>query len=310
MSDRTVAIFTGDLDVTADAVIVELSTRGVPVFRCDPAQFPLSLSMGAQFDGSWTGHLWTGTRALDLAEVRRAWWRRPNPITAPDGTAEQAWATREAVAGFRGLVACLPWLNHPDDIRAAEHKPLQLTIAAQVGLSVPPTILTSDAAQVRAFVRAHDQVIYKPLTAGLLDGGRVIYATPVDAAGLDESVSVTAHLFQRAVPKAYELRVTVVDGHVFAARIDALTERGRHDWRADYANIRYSGAVLAPEVADTLRAYMARLRLRFAAFDLIVDPDGQVWFLEANPNGQWAWIEHETGLPIAAAIADALEGTP
>jgi hypothetical protein len=34
-----------------------------------------------------------------------------------------------------------------------------------------------------------------------------------------------------------------------------------------------------------------------------------VWFLEANPNGQGAWIENETGLPIAAAIADALEGT-
>jgi hypothetical protein len=31
-------------------------------------------------------------------------------------------------------------------------------------------------------------------------------------------------------------------------------------------------------------------------------------FLEINPNGQWAWIENETGLPIAAAIADALSG--
>lgn len=27
-----------------------------------------------------------------------------------------------------------------------------------------------------------------------------------------------------------------------------------------------------------------------------------------NPNGQWAWIEQETGQPIAAAIADALIG--
>jgi len=25
-----------------------------------------------------------------------------------------------------------------------------------------------------------------------------------------------------------------------------------------------------------------------------------------NPAGQWLWLEHETGLPIAAAIADAL----
>ncbi|MGH3800408.1 MAG: hypothetical protein ACRDTD_09805 [Pseudonocardiaceae bacterium] len=30
--------------------------------------------------------------------------------------------------------------------------------------------------------------------------------------------------------------------------------------------------------------------------------------LECNPNGQWAWIEDETGLPISSALADALEG--
>lgn len=309
MSDRTVAIFTADLDVTADAVIVELSARGVPVFRCDPARFPASLSISAEFDRGWSGQLRTAARTLDLGEVRCAWWRRPNPVAAPDGVTEQAWATREAAAGFRGLVACLPWLNHPDAIRAAEHKPYQLAVAAQVGLSVPATILTTDPAQVRAFARAQGPIIYKPLTGGLLDDGRVIYASPVDPADLDSGVGLTAHLFQRAIPKAYELRITIVDGHVFAARIDALTERGRQDWRAGYGNIRYSGAVLPPAVADMLRAYMARMRLRFAAMDMIVTPTGEYVFLEANPNGQWAWIENETGLPIAAAIADALEGT-
>jgi len=30
-------------------------------------------------------------------------------------------------------------------------------------------------------------------------------------------------------------------------------------------------------------------------------------FLECNPNGQWLWIELETGMRISEAIADALE---
>lgn len=51
-----------------------------------------------------------------------------------------------------------------------------------------------------------------------------------------------------------------------------------------------------------------RLGLRFAAMDFAVDPDGGWWFLEANPNGRWAWIERETATPIAAAVADALQG--
>lgn len=33
-------------------------------------------------------------------------------------------------------------------------------------------------------------------------------------------------------------------------------------------------------------------------------------FLEANPCGQWDWIEHATGLDIARAIADELRGVP
>lgn len=53
---------------------------------------------------------------------------------------------------------------------------------------------------------------------------------------------------------------------------------------------------------------MNNLGLRFGALDFLVRPSGEWVFLEINPNGQWAWIEDKTGLPIAAAIADALEG--
>lgn len=49
-----------------------------------------------------------------------------------------------------------------------------------------------------------------------------------------------------------------------------------------------------------------RLGLRFGALDFLVTPSGEWYFLEVNPNGQWAWIEQETGLPISSAIADAL----
>ena len=237
-------------------------------------------------------------RVVAAPDPDRGWRRRP----------DAEWVLREAVAGLRGLLAVLPWLNHPDDIRAADHKPAQLATAAQVGLTVPPTLITNEPGEARAFAEAYGPVIYKPLTSGVLDGGRVIYAGPVDPATLDESVTVTAHLFQQQVPKAYELRVTVVDGNVFTARIDALSEQGRRDWRSDYRNLRYAADQLPDDVADKVRRFLRLRRLRFAALDFIVTPDGEHVFLEANPNGQWAWIESETGLPIASAIADALEG--
>lgn len=49
-----------------------------------------------------------------------------------------------------------------------------------------------------------------------------------------------------------------------------------------------------------------RITLKFGAIDLIKDKDGNYVFLEINPNGQWAWVQTQTGLPIAEAIIDEL----
>jgi hypothetical protein len=40
--------------------------------------------------------------------------------------------------------------------------------------------------------------------------------------------------------------------------------------------------------------------------DFIVTPEGQHVFLEVNPAGQYMWVESKTGLPITAALVDAL----
>lgn len=39
---------------------------------------------------------------------------------------------------------------------------------------------------------------------------------------------------------------------------------------------------------------------------MILTPDGRYVFLEINPNGQWAWIEETTGLPISEALIELL----
>jgi hypothetical protein len=132
--------------------------------------------------------------------------------------------------------------------------------------------------------------------------------TPVTADMLDDSIAGTAHLLQHWVPKAFEVRITIVDGRLYAARIDAGSAAAHIDWRTDYDALTYSLITVPERVADGLLALMYRLGLHYGAADMIVDPDDHWTFLEINPNGQWAWIEHETGLLITAAIADYLEG--
>jgi hypothetical protein len=43
------------------------------------------------------------------------------------------------------------------------------------------------------------------------------------------------------------------------------------------------------------------------SIDLISTPDGEVVMLEVNPNGQWAFVQSFTGLPIAGAPASLLK---
>lgn len=55
-----------------------------------------------------------------------------------------------------------------------------------------------------------------------------------------------------------------------------------------------------------MRRYLAEFGLHYGAFDFVIDPADRWHFLECNPAGQWLWLFHETGVPIPAALADAL----
>lgn len=317
----TVLLLTARLDLHADLLVEELDGRGVDVVRVDTGDFPGSLRVAASFDGGgsggrWRGLLATGRRSLDLDAVSGAYYRRPAPFRLAEGLPEEErrWAALEARVGLGGLLATLPcWLNHPSRIGAAEYKPVQLAAAATAGLRTPRTLITNDPAAAVAFAREVGEVVYKPFSSVTeLDGARAfVYTTPVGVQQLaDEGIRHTAHLFQQWVDKAYEVRLTVVDDRRLAARLTAGSAAAHVDWRSDYPAVRYDTVDVPPEVATGVAGMLAALGLRFAAMDFAVTRDGRWVFLDLNPNGQWAWIEQETGLPICAALADALTTGP
>jgi ATP-grasp ribosomal peptide maturase len=324
----TVLVLTGRLDATADLVITELDRRGVPVFRCDPADFPDRLALTARFDAAdgWTGTLRTPYRSVELDRIVGGYYRRPGriavrtdpaapaPGTADDGTGTDEigeWATAEARGGFGGLLAAVPrWLNDPGRMEHAEYKPVQLAAAARAGLATPRTLITTDPSAAREFVAGLPHAVYKPFRGSLRSaaGTRFIYTSPITAAEIDDSVRYTAHQFQEWIDKEHEVRLTVVGNRYFAARLTARSDDARLDWRSDYDAVDYAVAEVPDGVRAAVAAMLADLGLRFAAMDFVVRPDGGWYFLDLNPNGQWGWIEHHTGLPICAAIADALTG--
>lgn len=234
------------------------------------------------------------------------YWRkptRPDQLEDPD----QKWLADENTIGLLGLLeAAEPglWVNHPHANERSRLKQLQLRVAAKAGFEVPETLLTNDPDQARAFVARHDQVVLKTLTQRYTTLIPTTVVTPSDDLS---GVAGCLHHFQRMVDKTHDIRLTVVGDQFFACRV--TTDSADLDWRAtERAEITYESVETPSGIVPSCRTYMASMSLAYAAFDFAVDREGLWWFLEANPNGEFGFIEAATGLPISKAIADLLKG--
>ncbi|MBH1935543.1 hypothetical protein I5Q34_14895 [Streptomyces sp. AV19] len=90
--------------------------------------------------------------------------------------------------------------------------------------------------------------------------------------------------------------------NTFAIRIDS----DLLDWREDYDVLFYSVIDLPSRLEKALTAYLGHFEPASGSFDLCIDRQGDFHWLELNPNGQWGWLEEQTGLELSAAFADLL----
>lgn len=303
-------------DDTAELISDELARRErANVLWFDVADFPLRVTVNVE-GPPWVGQLITPGGAVDLEKIDAVVYRRPTQYQMPETMSDtnRRFAVGEARIGLGGILSGLPcrWINHPARVADAEFKPVQLQVAAAMGLEAPHTLFTNDPARARRFASDLPHgVIYKTMTGFDVEKAGeslLVYTSVVEPAHIDDSVRTTMHQFQEQVPKAYDLRITVVDERCFAVAIDCASPRSRLDFRADYSGVSYRPVELAGALQVQLRRYLDHFGLTFGAFDFVVTPEGRTIFLECNPNGQWGWIQEETGLPIAEAMADYLMG--
>jgi glutathione synthase/RimK-type ligase-like ATP-grasp enzyme len=187
----------------------------------------------------------------------------------------------------------------------------QLAAVQRLGLATPRTVVTNDPAAVAAFrEECGGKIIFKTLshTLGLEPGKAGFTGTVTDE--VLSSLRLIRHtpgIFQELIPKDYEVRLTVVAGKMFAAKIlSQRNERTRLDWRIAPHDVEYEPIELPADICDKVSAFMAEAGLIYSCIDFIVTPEGRHVFLESNPRGQYLWIEHYTGMPITEAIAEAL----
>lgn len=312
-------IVTNKKDLTSDFIVREMRNSGLDFYRINTEDFPL-LTFTQELGRSTV--LSSENCRIDLKRIRAAYFRRPLPPTLQsDGIppSSKHYIHEEWSYLLRSLYLELDekWFNHPNRIILAEDKPKQIRLARDIGFAVPDTVITNELEAVRSLFAA-GEVVAKPLKQSLLEDqagpGSVIYTSTIQSfSEIDErALKVAPVIFQRKLQKQFDLRVTVIDNDVFSVAIKSQAfEETKTDWRHSVVtNLEHEIFALPEDIADRCREIVKRLQLRYGAIDLVLDPSGEFWFLECNPNGQWAWIENRTGLPIAATIVKSMENMP
>lgn len=324
-----ILIVTNKEDIHPTPVIEHLERIGSPFFRLNTE------SLLSDYDFEWVcdsirgddfriKNRHTGLEAFGH-EINSVWERRPL-VPAELRCVNKPEINRHNLKEAHGFLSFLLYylgdrfcLGHHLYDRSSASKMLQQRIARSLGMPTPDTCFTNNRAALETFCRNHDKVCLKSIDNDNIwfnDEMRehVLYtqAVPTDALlALDEDAfSQTVSYVQNYIEKAFELRITVVDKNVFSCKIDSQAmrpESGGTDWRQglDFG-MRHSKFYLPKSISDFCVAFLKLLHLNFGCFDFIVTPKGDYVFLECNPNGQWLWIEHETGLPISKSIAETL----
>ena len=186
-------------------------------------------------------------------------------------------------------------VNRPGGFQFNSYKPAHYDWMAAHGLQVPPSLMSSDREEIRAFL-GEGRTVVKPV-CGVRATTRELTGDGLDR--LDASDAPV--LVQRLVP-GDDVRAHVVGDTVVAARFtsDAI------DYRKDRSADRWP-VTLPDELAALLVELTAKQGLLFAGWDFKVDAEESYWCLECNPMPGYSHYDRVCDHRISEALIDLLQ---
>src|SRR4051812_3756254 len=165
-----ILILTEPADTHADHVVEILKARGAEFVRFHTEDFPsrANLSIGYAPNGKMRSLLRAEDSTIDLTQIDSVWCRRPRP---PVPHEEMQGVAREFVAEecfdfLRDAWNSLDcrWLPaRPLIILRAQCKASQLRVAGELGLELPPTLVTNNPDEFLDFYQQHNGNIISKL---------------------------------------------------------------------------------------------------------------------------------------------------
>jgi hypothetical protein len=290
-------VFTNSKDVTADFVCAEFERQNVRWFRVDTDRTePDVVAQNVNF-------LNTIPRGTNI------WLRRPfEANTDKINDTVSAITESEINTYYWGQLMSaddVNWINHPANNWVAANKIIQHKYCSKAGIRMPETLVTCNQHEALKFVHS-GRTIVKPLNHGYFpdrESISLIYANECSCDMNFDTVSNCPVLFQRMVENKKDVRLVYIMGELRSFELigDNLDIR-----RKNMESVRYNEVVLPNDINCSYRTMMQHFNLNFCTSDYVVSENGDCFFLENNPNGQWAWIGLEMKNDLISWFATSL----
>ncbi|MGB3404491.1 MAG: hypothetical protein WBA77_17530 [Microcoleaceae cyanobacterium] len=279
-----------------------LEQAGVWVDYLNIRQFPSQLQL------SWQPQYQQGTLRLPdglqlpFDRIKSIFWRSLSPVQIPalDDPHQHRIAINDSMSALQALFKACParWVNSWQAYQFHKEKPLQLSTASQLGVTIPGTLITNDPQEAIAFCQAYKKTIFKPVYGGA-------HTQPITAAHLEpqrlkEVFSIAPVTLQEYI-SGTNIRTYVIADKVYGAEIRSAAIDFREDDKAELIPITI------PEVIHKQCLAIAQaFHLEWTAIDWRLKPNGEYIFLEANPSPMFIYFEQKTGFPITQDLVDLL----
>lgn len=147
--------------------------------------------------------------------------------------------------------------------------------------------------------------VVKSMTQTPIGKDKVFFVKEVNPSALDLSYP---WFVQERIEGEEEVTVVYIDGTTYAANTPRDSFDGEDSRKEIFVNPKTSWprCALSPDDERAIRGFMDETGYRFGRFDFI-RKGGELWFLELNPNGQWAWLDEKNENGLVTLVADAIK---
>lgn len=313
-----ILLITNKWDFTTDFVVRRLKEAEADFYRLNTEEIGKSCFATFDFDNKQF-HLYDKElkQWYDLHEFTSVYFRRPElpNIDMKDLSQEEQFFIRAEHHQFlEGLYKILDksyWISPIDSIKRAENKIYQLLLAKEIGFDIPHSLITNRVSDFNGFRdRITNECVIKPIRSGQIgwpETHKVVFTSKLEHVPVDAEIKICPSFLQERIEKECDIRFTIVGRNTFAVAIDSQTNpETQTDWRRGENLLPHKLIELPEQIVEKCFSMLSALNLQYGAFDFVLDKEGNYYFLEVNPNGQWAWIECQTGCNISGAIAKQL----